>query len=106
MLQDMTKTWLALLAEFGWETPTSEFTWCTTWEDETYARIDIAGEVARRAAMKEGFKVLGTIIAFDGCFGLELENRLKRASRAFCASWDLLGCTTIPSVKEYRCSDQ
>ena len=102
MLQDMTRTWLALLAEYGWETPTPELTWCTTWEDENYARIDIKGEVVRRAKMKEGFKVLGTIITFDGRFDLELENRLTRANRAFYPSWDLLGCITIPLAKRIQ----
>ena len=58
MLRDMAIARLALLAEYGWETPTAERTWCTTWEDGNHARIEIAGEVARRAATKEGFKVL------------------------------------------------
>ncbi len=43
MLKKMTEAWLDILAEYGWETPTSELTWCTTWEDENYARIDING---------------------------------------------------------------
>ena len=30
MLRAMTETLLALLAEYGWETPVDELTWCTT----------------------------------------------------------------------------
>ena len=41
MLQTMTKEWLSLLAEYGWETPTEELTWCTTWEDHNFARLQI-----------------------------------------------------------------
>ncbi len=105
MLRNMTSAWLALLAEYGWETPTAELTWCTTWDDGNYARIEIAGEVVHRAAVKDGFKVLGTIVAFDGYFNLELENILSRANRAFSASWELLGCATVPITQEYMCSD-
>ena len=50
--------------------------------------------------MKEGFKVLGTYVAFGGGFDIELGNRLARAHRAFLANWDLLGCATIPIAKK------
>ncbi len=41
MLQDMTRAWLQLLSEYGWETPTPELTWCATQADEYTAKIDM-----------------------------------------------------------------
>ena len=60
------------------------------------AQIEICNERTRRAAAKDGFKVLGTFVTFDNKLDVELENRLSRADRALWANWGLLGCTTTP----------
>ena len=68
------------------------------------ARTDVGGARTKRATRREGFKVPGTFLNFDGGFDVELENRLTRANRAFFASWDLLGCTSIQLEKDCRYS--
>ena len=49
-----------------------------------------------RTSVAEGFKVLGTMLTFDNKFDVEIEYRLSRASNAFYASWELLGCGSVP----------
>ena len=56
MLWQMTTEWLRLLGEVGWETPTSELTWCTTMDDEVMTKIEINGEMAKRAGRKRASK--------------------------------------------------
>ena len=104
MLEKMTAAWLDLLGDYGWETPTEELTWCTTLDDGDVAQINIASQRTIRAAAKDGFKVLGTIVTFDKKFDVELENRPSRADRAFWANWALLGCTSIPLENGWACS--
>ena len=99
MLETMTVEWLRLLGEVGWKTPTADLTWSTTAEDGVKYSIRVNGDVARRSERKTGFKVLGTLVSFDNGFDVEVENRLARAWRAFRASWELLGCTSIPLAK-------
>ncbi len=51
---------------------------------------------------KSGFKVLGTMVTVDNTFGVEVENRLARATRAFWANWDVLGRVSIPLPKRLQ----
>ena len=74
MLENMTKALLSLLAEYGWETPTEELTWCTTQEDGGIARIEINEKRTLRTEAKAGFKVLVAYVTFDNKFEVELEN--------------------------------
>ena len=67
--------------------------------DEYRADIKVKNEVARRASANVGFKVLGTLVIFDNRFDVEIENRLNRANRAFHASGELLGCTSVSLAK-------
>mgnify|MGYP000450195683 CR=1 FL=1 len=80
-------------------TPTEDLTWCTAAEDERAANIRLKGTTTRRAGRKEGFKVLGTMIASGNIFDVDVENRLARATRTFWANWELLGCVSIPLAK-------
>ncbi len=102
MLGRMTTAWLLLLAEYGWETPTEELTWCTTQDDGGVAQIFIDDKRTKRTTAPEGFKVLGTFVTFENMFDTELEHRLTRANRALYASWELLGCTSIPLEKRLQ----
>ena len=96
MLEAMTDEWLRLLGEVGWETPTEDLTWCTTEKDDVNMAININAKLTRRTEAKSGFKVLGTMVTFDNNFDVEVENRLARATRAFWASWEMLGCASVP----------
>ena len=99
MLENMTIAWLDLLAEYGWETPIEELTWCTTRNDDVEIKIEVNNKIARRAKAAAGFKVLGTQITFDNSYEVELESRLRKADSAFWANWGLLGCVSVPLVK-------
>ena len=99
MLENMTIAWLDLLAEYGWETPTEELTWCTTRDDDVEVKIEINNKIALRAKAAVGFKVLGTQLTFDNNYEVELESRLRKADNAFWANWGLLGCVSVPLVK-------
>ena len=94
MLKKMTEVWLDILAEYGWETPVTELTWCSTIQDDNRAQFEIRGLPALRTSAAEGFKVLRTILTFDNKYDQEIEHRLSRANAAFYASWHLLGCVT------------
>jgi hypothetical protein len=95
----MTKAWLSLLEEYGWETPTEELTWCTTRDDDILQDITIKDQLTLRAKRAVGFKVLGTQLTFDNNNEVELESRLAKADKAFWANWSLLGCASVPLVK-------
>ena len=99
MLENMTKAWLSLLAEYGWETPTEELTWCTTQDDGGTANIVINDKRTLRTKAAVGFKVLGTYVTFDNNYEVEIENRLTKADKAFWANWSLLGCVSVPLPK-------
>ena len=92
----MTDEWLRLLGEVGWETPTEDLTWCTTEKDDVSMSININAKLTRRTEATSGFRVLGTVVTFDNNFDVEVENRLARATRAFWASWEMLGCAGVP----------
>ena len=94
MMSDMTNEWLRLLGEVGWETPTEDLTWGTAAVDEHRADIRVNGALTWRTGRNIGFKVLGTMIAFDNHFDVEVENRLARATAALWANWELLGCAS------------
>ena len=64
--------------------------------------VNINAKLTRRTEAKSGFKVLGTMVAFDNNFDAEVENRLARATRAFWASWEMLGCTSVPLPKRLQ----
>ena len=63
------------------------------------AQIEINDKRTLRTEAKVGFKVLGTYVTFDNRFEVEIEYRLMRADRAFWASWNLLGCASVPLTK-------
>ena len=96
MLRKMTEAWLDMLAEYGWETPVQDLTWCSTALDNERAQFKVRGQDTLRTAANVGFKVLGTMLTFDNKYDVELEYRLTRANGAFYANWDLLGCKTVP----------
>ena len=102
MLRAMTVEWLRLLGEVGWETPTSELTWCTTMHDDVNMKIVVNEEIAKRAGNKEGFKVLGTIVTFDNNYDVELEHRIQKAVISFHKNKDLLLCSSVPLGKRLQ----
>ena len=102
MLRAMTEKWLDLLAEYGWETPVSDLTWCSTVTDNERAQFEIRGQKALRTTAAVGFKVLGTMLTFDNKMDVEIEYRLSRASNTFFANWDLMGCVSVPLKTRMR----
>ena len=102
MLRAMTEKWLGLMAEYGWETPVADLTWCSTSTDNEAAHFEIRGKKALRTAAAVGFKVLGTMLTFDNKMDVEVEHRLSRANNAFFANWELLGCVSVPHDKRIR----
>ena len=44
MLRAMTEMWLDLLAEYGWETPVADLTWCSTVLDNERAQFEIGSK--------------------------------------------------------------
>ena len=78
------------MAEYGWEPPVSDLTWCSTSRDSERAQFKIRGQKALRTAAAVGFKVLGTMLTFDNKLDVELEYRLTRANNAFFANGELL----------------
>ena len=95
MLRKMTEAWLDMLAEYGWETPVQDLTWCSTALDNERAQFKVRGQDTLRTAANVGFKVLGTMLTFDNKNDVELEYRMTRANNAFYANWDLLGCKSV-----------
>ena len=85
MLRAMVEMWLDLLAEYGWETPVADLTWCSTALDNERAQFEIKGQKTLRTSSSVGFKVLGT-----------------RANNAFFANWALLGCISVPLKTRIR----
>jgi hypothetical protein len=83
MMQIMTEKWFELLSKHGWEVPVQEATWCTTAPDEHVMSVLVNGVRVNRSPRADGFKAVGTTIAFNNAFKKELADRLARAWRAF-----------------------
>ena len=94
-LEDMTKAWLHLLGEHGWNVPAGEATWCTTAEDShKHWTVRVSETVVKRAPRAEGFSAVGVRICFDNGYEMELQERFSRAWRAFYSNASLLTCRT------------
>ena len=65
--------------------PADELVYSTTWPDSiTLPPIVFRDLEIPRRTHKQGIKVLGTYIAFDGSFGIEVDYRIARAWGTFC----------------------
>jgi hypothetical protein len=90
VLQKMTEYWIKLLADFGWNTPCSEMTWCSTATDDSIRKFFIDICEIHTAKRSEGFKALGCQITFNGGNGDELKLRISRAWLSFNKYYDIL----------------
>ena len=74
-----------------WNVPLDECIWCTTTSDwNTGLKLMVNGVTIKQSRKEEGFKVLGTMLALDKDFEVELNSRNKRAWGAFCKYRELL----------------
>ena len=102
-LNKMLRYWLELLADFGWQVPLEEATWCATApDDNTHWRVAIDSHTVPRSARKIGFKALGVILTFDNSCGGELEARIAAAWRAFYKFKDVLCCKGSDIGRRYK----
>ena len=99
----MLKCWLELLAEFGWQVPLEEATWCTTASDtNTHWRVAIDSQTVPRSSRKKGFEALGVVLTFDNSCELELEARIASAWRAFYKFKHVLCCRGADIGRRYK----
>ncbi len=98
MLVNMTVAWLSLLGNTA-RIRRCKSSRCAQRRRTTAPPRSTSKKRATGGTAQEGFKVLGTYVTFDNKFEVELDHMLTRADRLFWASWELLGCVSIPREK-------
>ena len=82
-LQNMTELWIKFLTQHGFHIPINEISVCTTAPDDSPCAVQLEGSVLIRKPRAVGYRVLGTIVSFDGRNTAELKDRMGKAERAF-----------------------
>ena len=95
--------WYDLLQQYGWRYPPSEYVYSTTCPDTfRIPKIIFRGSEVTRRTHKEGIKVLGSYICFDGSFGTELDFRIAKAWGLFWKFREVLCAFTQNLVQRIR----
>jgi hypothetical protein len=85
-LENMTESWIKCLTQHGFHIPVDEISVCTTAPDDSPCRVHVGGSRLIRKPRAVGYKVLGTILSFDGRNSAEIKDRMNKAERAFWAN--------------------
>ena len=89
----MTRAWLGILGQYGFEVPTSELTLCATVGGND--SFEVEGTPVKRTPPEVGFKALGTTVTFNNGASVETQNLISRIWAGFFKNRALLVCKHI-----------
>ena len=82
-LSKLGEVWWQVTEEWGFSSPLSEASWCSTIADDVCVGVSIWDQIIKREPRATGFKVLGTYSSFNNRFSHEVSHRVKNIWKGF-----------------------